>query len=235
MKVIDFLIRLGAWCFAPLVLLGLGAVFWYAPKDAAMGQVQRIMYLHVPCAWSAFLAFFVVFAASIVYLLRRDEEWDYVALAAAEVGVYLTTLAIITGSIWGKPTWGVWWTWDARLTTTAVLLAIYLGYLLLRSFLEDRRQGARYAAVVGILGFLDVPLIYLSVEWWRTLHQPASVLRSGGPSMAPEMLATLLLNVAAFTALFFYLLGRRRELERLRRSSELFIEAREGAGGSVDA
>lgn len=198
----------------------------WAPPDSYQGQVQRIMYLHVPAAWVAYLAFFVVFCCSILYLWRGRPAFDQVAYASAEVGVIFTGLTILAGSIWGKPTWGVWWTWDARLTTTAVLLLIYIGYLMLRSFVEDRARGARYAAVLGIIGFLDIPLIHKSVEWWRTLHQPASVMRPGGSTVAAPMLLALLVSVAAFTLLYLYLLSQRVHLERL--EAEILERNREG-------
>ncbi len=202
-----------------LTLVGLTALLYlglvWAPPDAYMGQVQRIMYVHVPSAWVAFLSFFVVFICSILFLWRGNQTFDQVAYASAEVGVVFTGLAILAGSIWGKRTWGVWWTWDARLTTTAILLLIYIGYLMLRSFVEDRSRGARFAAVLGIIGFLDIPIIHKSVEWWRTLHQPSSVMRPEGSAIAPPMLFTLLVSVAAFTLLYLYLMSQRLHLERL--------------------
>lgn len=198
----------------------------WAPPDAYQGQVQRIMYVHVPAAWVAYLAFGVVFLFSILYLWRGNPTFDQVAYASAEVGVVFTGLTILAGSIWGKPTWGVWWTWDARLTTTAVLFLIYVGYLMLRSFVEDRFRGARYAAVLGIVGFLDIPIIHKSVEWWRTLHQPASVMRPEGATVAPPMLFTLLVSVAAFTLLYLYLLSQRLHLEQL--EAEILERNREG-------
>ncbi|MFQ5848650.1 MAG: heme ABC transporter permease CcmC [Candidatus Methylomirabilales bacterium] len=198
----------------------------WAPPDAYQGQVQRIMYVHVPSAWVAYLAFLVVFISSILYLWRGNPAFDQVAHASAEVGVVFTGLAILAGSIWGKPTWGVWWTWDARLTTTAILLLIYIGYLMLRSFVEDQSRGARYAAVLGIVGFLDIPIIHKSVEWWRTLHQPPSVMRPEGSAVAPPMLFTLLVSVAAFTLLYLYLLSQRLHLEHL--DAEILERNREG-------
>ncbi|MEE9182423.1 MAG: heme ABC transporter permease CcmC [candidate division NC10 bacterium] len=198
----------------------------WAPPDAYQGQVQRIMYVHVPTAWVAYLAFLVVFIFSILYLWRGSETFDQVAYASAEVGVVFTGLTILAGSIWGKPTWGVWWTWDARLTTTAILFLIYVGYLMLRSFVEDRSRGARYAAVLGIVGFLDIPIVHKSVEWWRTLHQAPSVMRPEGATVAPPMLFTLLVSVAAFTLLYLYLLSQRLHLERL--DAEILERNREG-------
>ncbi len=198
----------------------------WAPPDAYQGQVQRIMYVHVPTAWVAYLAFLVVFIFSILYLWRGSETFDQVAYASAEVGVVFTGLTILAGSIWGKPTWGVWWTWDARLTTTAILFLIYVGYLMLRSFVEDRSRGARYAAVLGIVGFLDIPIVHKSVEWWRTLHQAPSIMRPEGATVAPPMLFTLLVSVAAFTLLYLYLLSQRLHLERL--DAEILERNREG-------
>lgn len=198
------------------LLSGLVLAFLYAPPDAVQGNVQRIMYIHVPMAWVAYLAFFVVFVSSIGYLWRKTRGWDIVAHASAELGVMFTTLAIIAGAVWGKPTWGTWWTWDARLTTTTILLLIYAAYLMLRTYSSGSITAARHAAVLGIIGFLDIPIIHYSVVWWRTLHQPPTVLRSDGPAIASSMLFTLLINVAAFSLFYLYLLLYRVEIARLR-------------------
>jgi heme exporter protein C len=197
------------------VLAGFLLAFFHAPQDAMQGDVQRIMYVHVPTAWVAFFAFFVVFAASLVYLWKRLPEADRLAYASAEIGVLFTALTLIDGSIWGKPTWGTWWTWDARLTTTAILLVIYVGYLMLRSFIEEPDRRARLAALVGIVGFIDVPIIYMSVLWFRTLHQPPSI-QTGGVKMPDAMLLTLLVNFGAYTLLYLFFLVKRVRLESLR-------------------
>jgi heme exporter protein C len=197
---------------ALLLLAGLAAGIGYAPPDAVQGNVQRIMYLHVPAILTAYAAIAVVLGASIAYLRRRDPAWDRVAAAAGELAVCFIGVTLATGSIWGKPTWGTWWTWDARLTSTALLFVIYLGYLLLRSVVDDRERAATYAAVVGIVGALDVPVIHFSVQWWRTLHQPATVLRPQAPTMDGAMLAALAVNVAAFLCTFAYLASRRYRL-----------------------
>jgi heme exporter protein C len=181
------------------------------PADAAQGNVQRLMYVHVPAAWLAFLAFFVVFVMSALYLVQRDARWDRVAASSAEIGVVFTALTLLLGMMWGKPTWGVWWTWDPRLTTTAILLAIYVGYLALRSFADDADKRARWSSIVGVIGFANVPIVYMSVTWWRTLHQPPSSPRS----VSPDILWTLMLNLAAFTLVYAYLMVRRVRLERL--------------------
>lgn len=182
---------------AALLMLGL----FVAPPDAVQGQAQRLMYVHVPAAWVAYVAFATVLVASVAYLVRRDLRWDRRARAAAELGVGLTALAIALGALWGRPIWGVWWTWDPRLVTTLVLLLVYVGYLGVRGLSADPHVNARRAAVVGIVGFVNVPVVHFSVVWWRTLHQPPTVLRPGGPAGAiePVMLAALLAGVLAFT------------------------------------
>ncbi len=205
-------VRLLGWVAALLLLAGLVAAFGYAPRDAVQGNVQRIMYLHVPAILTAYVAIGVVLVASIAYLATRRPTWDRLAAAAGELVVCFTAITLITGSIWGKPTWGTWWTWDARLTSTALLFVIYLGYLLLRSVVEDAERAATYAAVLGIIGALDVPIIHFSVQWWRTLHQPATVLRPQAPTMDATMLVALLVNVAAFVCTFAYLASRRYRL-----------------------
>jgi heme exporter protein C len=197
---------------ALLLLGGLLAAFGYAPRDAVQGNVQRIMYVHVPSILTAYVAIGVVLVGSIGYLATRRASWDRAANAAAELTVCFTAVTLVTGSIWGKPTWGTWWTWDARLTATALLFVIYLAYLLLRSVVEDPERAATYAAVVGIFGALDVPIIHFSVQWWRTLHQPATVLRPQAPTMDPAMLAALGINVLAFVCTFAYLAARRYRL-----------------------
>ena len=181
------------------------------PADAAQGNVQRLMYVHVPAAWLAFLAFFVVFVMSVLYLIQRDERWDRVAASSAEIGVMFTVVTLLLGMMWGKPTWGVYWTWDPRLTTTAILLAIYVGYGALRSFADDGEKRARWSAIVGVIGFANVPIVYMSVTWWRTLHQPPSSPRS----VAPDILWTLMLNLAAFTLVYVYLMVRRIRFAKL--------------------
>ena len=186
-----------------------------APPDAVQGDVQRLMYVHVPAAWLAYLSFLVVFVASIAYLRTGRIRWDRIAAASAEIGVVFTSLAIALGALWGKPVWGTWWTWDPRLTTTAVLLLIYLGYLAVRRITDDPRRRARWSAVLGIVGFVDVPIVHLSVVWWRSLHQGPTVLRLGAPQIHGSMLAALLVGVAAFTLAYAYLMTLRLRVGRL--------------------
>ena len=199
-------------CVAAGLYLGLVV----APPDAVQGEVQRIMYLHVPSILTAYVAFTVTFVASILYLWKRDPRADAVAVSSAEVGVVFTGITLATGSIWGKSTWGVWWTWDARLTLTAILFTIYVGYLMLRAFAEEPQAAARYGAVLAILGFLDIPLNHLAVQWWRTLHQPSSLLRPGGPSVDAALLVPLLVNLLGLMLVYGYYLCRRIQLERMR-------------------
>ena len=200
------------WLAALGLLLGLVMGFGVAPREVTQGNVQRIMYLHVPSVWVAYLAFAVVFVASVAHLWRRSEAADRWAHASAEVGVMFTGLTIASGAIWGKPTWGTWWTWDARLTSVAVLFVMYLGYLLLRGMIEERERAARYAAVLGIIAALDIPLVHFSVYWWRTLHQPPSLMKPGAVTLPPPILAALLVNFAAFTLLYAYFVARRVRL-----------------------
>jgi len=212
------------------LLAGLYLALVAAPRDAVQGEVQRIMYLHVPSVLTAYLAFGVVFVGSIAYLKSRALRWDGVARSSAELGVIFTGLTIATGSIWGKPTWGVWWTWDARLTTTAILFVIFVGYLMVRGFAEDEATGARYAAVLGIVGALDIPVIHLSVQWWRTLHQPATILRAGPAPMDRGMRWILYFNIAAMIVVYAYLLAVRVRVEDGRRAAlDLKLRRAQGA------
>ena len=202
------------------LVAGLVMAFGIAPREATQGNVQRIMYLHVPSVWVAYLAFAVVLVASVVYLVRRAEAADRLAHASAEVGVLFTGLTIATGSIWGKPTWGTWWTWDARLTTVSILFVMYLGYLLLRGMIDDRERGARFAAVLGIVAAFNIPLVHFSVYWWRTLHQPPSLMKPGPSTMPGVIVTALLVNFAAFTLLYVYFVTRRARVLRLEAEAE---------------
>ena len=185
-----------------LMIAALYMVFVYVPSDKHTGIVQRIFYFHVPVAWVGFLAFFITFIFSILYLWKRTVKWDAIAHASAEVGVIFTTLVLITGPIWAKPVWGIWWTWDARLTTSLVLWLTYIAYLLVRSYATDPARSARFGAVIGIVGFIDVPIVFLTVNLWRTQH-PGVIIFEGG--LMPPMLATLLVSIAAFTVLYVLL------------------------------
>jgi heme exporter protein C len=187
-----------------------------SPADSVQGNLVRIMYVHVPAAWLAYLAFAVTFVGSAGYLITRRFSFDRVAAASAEIGVYFTGLAIALGMIWGKPTWGVWWTWDARLTLTAIMFFVYLGYLALRRTSDDRQIRAQRSAVLGVLGAIQIPLVHFSVVWWRTLHQPPSLVRPDGPAIQdPMMLVALIGGVIAFTVVYGSLMVKLIELSKL--------------------
>lgn len=198
-----------------LVGLGLTALLGLVvtPPDRVMGDLVRLLYVHPAVAWVAYLAFGVCALGSLLYLWPRTRSalWDRLAAASAEVGVVFCALTLATGSIWGRPTWGVWWVWDARLTTTAILLALFVGYLALRRVSTDPAVRARRSAVAGLVAFADVPIVHMSVVWWNTLHQPATVLRPGfaSPTVTGSMAWTMLLSFLSFTALFGWLVMHR--------------------------
>lgn len=193
-----------------------------APEDAAQGPAQRLMYVHVPAAWLAYASFTTVLVASVAYLFRRDLRWDRRAQAAAELGVGSTGLAIVLGSLWGRPVWGVWWVWDPRLVTTSVLLLVYVGYLGVRCLTADPHANARQAAAVGVIGFANIPVVHFSVVWWRAVHQPPTLLQPGGhPPIDGAMLLALVLALAAFTLLGVLVYRRRvAQLDAAARAGE---------------
>ena len=213
--------RSGDWMLGALtgltMLLAILMVFEYVPTDKAQGIVQRIFYFHVPAAIMAFVALGLVAVASAMFLWRGTRFWDRLAHSAAEVGMLFCTLVLVTGPIWARPIWGTWWTWDARLTTTLILWLIYAAYLMLREFAGNADQAARYAAVLGIVGSIDIPIINRAVYWWRTIHPAVLVTREGGSGLGdPRMQATLLVCFVAFAALLGWLLWVRNESARLR-------------------
>jgi heme exporter protein C len=212
-------------------LLGLAAIAAVAaaqayaisisPAEGDMGHLQKIMYVHVPAAWMAFVSFFVVLVFSVLYMVRRRENDDLLAASAAEVGAVFTGLTLMLGMIWGKPAWGVWWVWDARLTSTLVLFLIFVGYLALRSFVDDASQRARWSAAVGAIGAINVPIVYMSVKWWRTLHQPPS----SPATLDPAYTLGLRINAIALLLVTIYFIRKRYELARIERAAEHRAEA----------
>lgn len=209
-----------------IMAINLYLIFFYAPVERTMGPVQKIFYFHVPSAWVAFLAFFVVFVASIGFLARRREVYDRVASASASVGVLFCTIVLVTGPIWGKPVWGVWWTWDPRLTSTLVLWFLYVGYLLLRSFLPDETKRATLSAVLGIVGFLDVPIVYMSIRWWRNQH-PSAVFAGGeGSGLDPRMKLAFFFSLGVFTLLYVVLLRLKVRQKWSEKRTEAILEER---------
>ena len=192
-----------------------------SPAEGDMGHLQKIMYVHVPAAWMTFLSFFVVLVFSVRYLWWRKENDDLIAASAAEVGATFNGLTLVLGMTWGRPAWGVWWVWDARLTSTLVLFLIFVGYLALRAFVDDAEQRARWSAAVGALGAINVPIVYMSVTWWRTLHQPPS---SPG-TLDPAYTMGLRLNAIALMFVMIYFIRKRYEIARLERAVEHAAEA----------
>ena len=200
-----------------LMMAALYLVFIYVPVEEIMGNVQKLFYLMVPMGWLALLSFLVVFIGSIGYLVKKQSKWDILAYSSAELGIVFTTLALIVGSLWAKPVWGIWWTWEARLTATLVLWLIYIAYFMVRSFATEESRGATFAAVVGIVGFVDIPIVILATTLWRGMHPPMLIFQGG---LVSSMLLTLLVGIAAFTSLYFVLLVQRISL----RNAEIAVE-----------
>ena len=203
---------------APLTLFACGLwVFVLTPTETEQGFVQKIMYIHVPSVIVTYLAFFVTFAFGIAYLWKRLLVFDRIAKVSAEIGLIFCAMVLLSGAVWGRPTWGTYWVWDARLTTTLLLFLIFLGYFLLRLSVQDREKEARFASVLGIIGFLDIPIVHKSVEWWRTLHQPSTLFKvqegAAKPAMPPELLYPLLASMFAMLLFYGYLLLLRWQME----------------------
>src|SRR6266480_6634632 len=195
------------------MMLSIWMIFLYAPMDAIQGNPQRIFYFHVPMAWLGMLGFLIVAIGGAVFLVKKDERWDWVARASAELGAFFITLALILGSIWGRTIWGTWWTWDARLTTTLILWFIYIGYMMLRSYMGRTPASARSGAVLAIIGVIDIPIIYESVNWWRTLHPQAEVGIPG--ALPPEVVLTLTISLVTFTLLYSFLMVQIYQLQKM--------------------
>ncbi len=218
---------------ALFMLVALGMVFFYAPLERVMGPVQRVFYFHVAANWVGMLSFGLAALSGIAYLITRQERWDRLAVAAVELGLVFSITGIISGSIWARPIWNTWWTWDPRLVSVTIMVLVYFAYLMLRQGVEDPERRARFAAVYAILGFLSVPLTFFSIRLYRTIH-PQVIGKGGGEAlgqfdMTPEMLHTLLFSLFAYTVLYAVLLWHRYRLESLRRTVEE-RKARLGAG-----
>lgn len=213
---------------AVVLVVALGMVFLYAPREATMGDVQRIFYFHVSCAWVGFFGFFVTFLAGIGYLVRGERRWDVLALSSVEIGLTFITMTVITGALWARPVWGKYWTWEPRLTISAMQLLIYVSYLMLRAAIDSPERRARFAAVYGIVSFVTVPLSWFAIRWWRTLHP--DVLTGGeGMAFTSRMGHTLLVSLTAFTLLYVTLLRQRIRLEQARDTLDS-LRARFGRG-----
>lgn len=199
-----------------LIIIALYFAFIFAPVEKVMGVVQKIFYFHVASAWIAFFAFFVTFICSIFLLATNKYIFDDIASSSAEIGIVFCSIVLITGPIWAKPIWGTWWTWDPRLTTTLILWFIYVGYLMLRKFLDEDDKKAKFSAAVGIIGFIDIPIVFLSIRWWRTIHP--NVLQKGGGGLHPDMLTSLIVSVIAFTFLYLMLMNKNLKIKNLERN-----------------
>jgi len=223
------------WLAVGTMVATFALVFWWVPLEEVQGWPQKIFYIHVPSAWLMYAAFATVFASSILYLWRRTALWDIFARCAAEIGFLFNSLALVTGMLWGRPIWGAYWTWDARLTSTLVLWFIYGAYLLVRAMARPGADVARLAAVVGIVGFLDVPIIHLSVLWWRTLHpQPVvMIMDDPGGGLPVSMLVTLLVALISFSLVFAWLLAQRVWQERTSENLDLLEALLERRGRSA--
>lgn len=220
---------------AALILVAGYAALFIAPDERTMHGIQRIFYFHLPSWIASFTAFFIAFAANIAYLSTRKPKWDWLGVASAEVGVLCCTIGLVTGPIWAHPVWGVWWTWDARLTTTFILWLLYISYLLLRRLLEDPDRRATLSAVFGIFAFLDVPLVYVSNRLWRTTHPQPVILGGQGSGLDPTMGKVMLLCVVAVLAVMILVLIDRYRLEELRHELELLHYEVESRGLDVES
>ena len=205
------------WCSAALMAVGLWGGLVAAPPDYQQGDAYRIIFIHVPSAWLSLLVYAAMAGAAAVGLIWRIKVAEALAVACAPIGASFTFLALLSGSLWGKPMWGTWWVWDARLTSELVLLFLYLGIIALNGAIADPRKAARASAILAIVGLVDLPIIHFSVDWWNTLHQGATVFRLDGPSIHPSMLAPLLLMLAAFTLFFLAVMLMRARCEVLHR------------------
>lgn len=194
-----------------MMLFAVYMIFFYAPTERVMGIVQKIFYFHLPMAFMAFLSYFVAFVCGVLYLIKKDIKWDIIGSASVEIGVVLTTLVLITGSLWARPIWNTWWTWDPRLTTSLILWLIYVAYLILRTSVEQAEKRATFCAVMAIVGFIDVPIVFLSARLWRTIHPV--VIKARSIEIEPVMVTTLMISMAAFLLFWFTLIRIRSRVD----------------------
>ena len=200
--------------------IGLYFAFFYAPLEKIMGLIQKIFYFHVSSAWIGFFAFFITFIMSILYLITKKIIYDDIASASAEIGLIFCTIVIVTGPLWARPTWGVYWTWDPRLTSTLILWFIYVGYVMLRQFMEESQKRAQFSAALGIIGFINVPIVFLSIQWWENTIHP-NVVQKGGGGMHPDMFVAMQVCLFVFTVIYISLLIRRLRIIFLERQVKL--------------
>lgn len=225
--------RMLAWVTFVAVLGALFLAFLYAPPDVKLGDTQRIFYFHVASAWTGLLAFTVVCVAGIAYLRTSAPSWDRLGLASTEVGLLFITMAVVTGSVWARFAWGTWWEWEPRLTSAFVLWLMYAATLLVRNLVEEPGRRARYAAVFGIIAFADVPIVFMSVRWWRSYHPV--VVSAAGLDLEPPMVLAMVVAVLAFTLLYVLLTVERVRLARLEQELAEYKRAWRGEGGGIRA
>ena len=219
---------LGAGVFL-LVIAAAYASFYVAPTERTMGEIQRIFYLHAASGWAGMTAFFACFIANILYVFTRKARWDWIGVSSAEVGLAFTSILLITGPIWAHPVWGIWWTWDARLTSTFILWLLYIAYLLLRNMVEEPDRRALLSAIFGIFAFIDVPLVFGAIRWWRTQHPQPVIMGGPGSGLEPTMRSVFFFSVLAMHALMVLLLSERYRLEKMRGEfQDLLREAEAG-------
>ncbi len=194
-----------------MMLIAVYMIFFYAPTERVMGIVQKIFYFHLPLAFMAFLSYFVAFVCGVLYLIKKDIKWDIIGSSSVEIGVVFTTLVLITGSLWARPIWNTWWTWDPRLTSSLILWLIYVAYIILRMSVEQAERRATFCAVMAIVGFLDVPIVFLSARLWRTIHPV--VIKSKSIDMEPAMITVLAISMSAFLLFWITLIRIRSRVD----------------------
>jgi len=212
-------IILGAVAILLVIAAAYGA-FFIAPEERTMGLIQRIFYFHVASAWAGFSAFFLCFLGNLLYVWRRDQKYDWLAVSGAEVGLAFTTVVLITGPIWAHPVWGIWWTWDARLTSTFVLWLLYVSYLLLRTLVDEPDRRALLSSLFGIFAFLDVPLVFGAIRWWRTQHPQPVIMGGQGSGLDPTMKSVFFFSALAMHVLMIFLVAERYALEKMQTETD---------------
>ena len=203
-----------------LVIASAYAAFFIAPEERTMGLIQRIFYFHVASAWAGFTAFFLCFLGNLLYIWKRHQKYDWLAVSGAEVGLAFTTVVLITGPIWAHPVWGIWWTWDARLTSTFVLWLLYVSYLLLRALVEEPDRRALLSSLFGIFAFLDVPLVFGAIRWWRTQHPQPVIMGGQGSGLDPTMKTVFFFSAFAMHVLMTFLIVERYSLEKMQTEAD---------------
>jgi len=203
-----------------MVIASAYASFYIAPEERTMGIIQRIFYFHVASAWAGFTAFFICFIGNLLYVWKRQQKYDWLGVSGAEVGLAFTTVVLITGPIWAHPVWGIWWTWDARLTSTFVLWLLYVSYLLLRTLVEEPDRRALLSSLFGIFAFVDVPLVFGAIRWWRTQHPQPVIMGGQGSGLDPTMKSVFFFSALAMHVLMLFLLAERYSLEKMQTETD---------------